>query len=47
MWSFPPGFGLAGLEMNRDVSTHSRGESLIRLSRGFIGMVGKDWSNGD
>jgi hypothetical protein len=40
--SFPPGLVLAGLDEEDEPSTHSRGEGLINLIRGFIGMIDGD-----
>ncbi len=40
--SFPPGLPLAGLDKEDEPSTHSRGEGVINLIRGFIRMIDGD-----
>ncbi len=40
--SFLPGLPLAGLDEEDGPSTHSRGEGVINLIRGFIRMIDGD-----
>ncbi len=39
---FPPDLGLVDLGEDDVTSTHSRGETMIGTSRGFIGMMLED-----